>query len=143
MSKTYEIPLCKGDLRGIRGRLDRGRARLARWAQVHRTDLAELGLLVLWAMWVGRRFLDMDPSKVPIGNEFGVVTQFHYIWDLLKQCGSCVFWNGMSNGGAPGFVDLHGAVLNPLVVLSTLSLGVINGSKLLLVVSLFLAGLAQ
>ena len=105
--------------------------------------IGELSLLLLWALYVGRRFLDLDPSLVPVGSEFGVVTQAHYVWRLLPECGSCVFWNGTVNGGFPAFVDLQGATLNPVVILTTLLLGVINGSKIVLVTSLFLAGLAQ
>jgi hypothetical protein len=122
------------------------KARLARLKEDSQTilpTLAELCLLLLWALFVGRSFLQWDQDWIPIGNEFGMVTQSYYLWPLLPECGTCVFWNGMVNGGSPAFVDLHGSLLNPLVILSTLLLGVINGSKLVLVLSLFLAGLAQ
>ncbi len=39
--------------------------------------------------------------------------------------------------------DLQGAILHPLVILTTVSLGVLNGAKLTVVFSMFLAGAAQ
>jgi hypothetical protein len=65
------------------------------------------------------------------------------MWTVLPKCGTCVFWNGFINGGAPSFVDTLGAPLHPLVILTTLTMGVINGSRLVLIGSLALAGIAQ
>jgi hypothetical protein len=47
------------------------------------------------------------------------------------------------NGGYPAFAETQGAVLHPLVILTTLFWGVVNGTKLLLLCSLILAGIAQ
>ena len=103
----------------------------------------ELNLIVFWALWVGRDFLNFDPGVWPAGGEFPMVTQSHYIWTLLRECGTCIFWNGFQNGGAPAFVELHGAPLNPIVIITTLAAGVINGAKLTLLISLIIAGWAQ
>jgi len=103
----------------------------------------ELGAVVLWAGWFGQVYFNLDPHFVPWGNEFGISIQSHYVWTLLGRCGACVFWNGLTNGGAPAFVDLHGAPLHPLVVLATLIWGPVGGAKLTVAACLALAGLAQ
>jgi hypothetical protein len=111
--------------------------------QHHGQSIAELILILAWALFVGRGFLDMNANVVPWGAEFSMETQSHYVWTLLTHCGTCVFWNGFTSGGSPAFVDLHGAVLHPLTVLTTLIWGVVNGGKVTILVCLFLAGVAQ
>jgi hypothetical protein len=123
----------------LRASLATGQAFLWR----HGQDLVELVALLAWALFVGKAFLDMDPNWLPWGGEFPMETQSHYVWTLLFRCGTCVFWNGFSGGGSPAFVDLHGAALHPLTVLTTLIWGVVNGGKVTMVICLFLAGLAQ
>ncbi|MGB2962719.1 MAG: hypothetical protein WBB69_01900 [Anaerolineales bacterium] len=54
-----------------------------------------------------------------------------------------MLWNGTVSGGYPAFVDVYGSMLHPLVVLSTLILGVVNGAKITLVLALVFAGIAQ
>jgi hypothetical protein len=105
--------------------------------------IAELILIGLWAAWVGREYLDFDPTMWPTGRELGLVIRTHYIWTLLPRCGDCVLWNGFFNGGGPAFAELQGAVLHPLVIVTTLLWGVVNGTKVLLVASLMMAGWAQ
>ena len=105
--------------------------------------IAELILIGLWAAWVGREYLDLDPTMWPTGRELGLVIRTHYIWTLLPRCGDCVLWNGFFNGGGPAFAELQGAVLHPLVIVTTLLWGVVNGTKVLLVASLMMAGWAQ
>ena len=46
------------------------------------------------------------------------------------------------NGGMPAFGELFGAVLHPLVIATTLIWGVINGTKVLLFLSLLMSGFA-
>lgn len=104
---------------------------------------AELLLILLWALWVGREYLNLDPNVWAFGGDFPLTLEPYYIWRLLPRCGSCVLWNGLTNGGAPAFVESHGAILHPFVVVSTLVWGVINGAKLTMVASLFTAGVAQ
>jgi hypothetical protein len=103
----------------------------------------ELGLLLVWALWVGRSYLDLDPTVWPIGGDFPLTIQPHYIWPYVRECGSCILWNGLINGGYPAFAESVAAILHPLVIITTLAWGVINGSKITLVLSFFLAGLAQ
>jgi hypothetical protein len=76
-------------------------------------------------------------------NEFGSAVQPHFVWSQLAQCGACMLWNGSVNGGAPAFADVYGATLHPIVIAATLLFGAINGAKMTLVVSLFVAGAAQ
>ncbi len=106
-------------------------------------QIGEVVLIFLWALFVGRAYLDFNPLVWPTGREFASSIQTHFIWDLFRECGACVFWNGFVHGGAPAFADLHGSMLHPLVILSTLLWGVLSGAKITLVLSLFMAGLAQ
>jgi hypothetical protein len=129
--------------------MERWLQRMSQWLQGRRLkpipwiEIAEIGLIIVWALWVGRGYLDFDESLWPRGNEFGLSTQSHFVWDEFKKCGTCVFWNGLINGGAPAFVELHGAPLHPLVIFPTLFWGVINGSKITVIAALAMAGIAQ
>lgn len=105
--------------------------------------IAELFVIGLWAVWVGRDYLNFDPTLWPTGRELGLVIRTHYIWTLLPRCGDCVLWNGFFNGGGPAFAELQGAVLHPLIIVTTLLWGLVNGTKVLLVASLIMAGWAQ
>ncbi|MBE2221216.1 MAG: hypothetical protein IAF02_06735 [Anaerolineae bacterium] len=105
--------------------------------------LVEILIIMLWGIWVGRAYLNMDPMQWPIGREIGMVIQPHYIWTLLLDCGTCIFWDGYANGGIPAFSELQAPMLHPLMVIPTILLGVINGTKILLIGSLIMAGLAQ
>jgi hypothetical protein len=42
--------------------------------------IVELSLIILWAMWLGRDYLDLSPNVMPHGREFGMAIQPHYIW---------------------------------------------------------------
>jgi len=113
--------------------------------------IVELALISLWVLWVGQAYLDFNPHVWPTtggfdhvtGGEFGMVIRTHYIWTLLPRCGSCVLWNGFFNGGAPAFAEMQGAVLHPLVIMATLLWGGLNGTKVVLLGSLMMAGWAQ
>lgn len=104
---------------------------------------AELLVVVLWALIITSPYLDMEPSVVPAGREYLSAIQTHHLWTQARACGLCALWNGNVRGGAPAFVDLHGSMLHPLVILTTLAWGVINGSKIALVGSFIMSGLAQ
>jgi len=106
-------------------------------------SIIEIVVIVLWALWVGRAYLNLNPFVWPFGGEFSSSVQTHYVWTLLPECGTCMFWNGFVRGGAPAFADLHGSMLYPLIPLVTLIWGTVNGAKLALVFSLILAGIAQ
>jgi hypothetical protein len=106
-------------------------------------SLLEIGFVVLWAVWVSRSYLNFSPLEWPHGREFGMAIQPHYIWTLLRQCGDCLLWNGMYNGGSPAFIELHAAVLHPLVIIATLIWGGFNGAKVVVIGSLAMAGIGQ
>jgi hypothetical protein len=105
--------------------------------------LFEVTAVTAWALWVGRKYLDFNPLALVFGSDYPHQIQNHVIWNTLRQCGTCLFWNGSINGGSPAFADVQGATLHPLVILTTLIWGVVNGSKVILLASLTLAGLAQ
>jgi hypothetical protein len=102
----------------------------------------EIGLVIAWAIWVGQDYLNFTPLLMVGGNEYPMEIQSHFVWSLLPKCASCVFWNGSINGGYPAFAETLGSILHPLVIITTLIWGVINGSKVLIVASLATAGLA-
>jgi hypothetical protein len=110
----------------------------------------ELVLLALAVLWFGRAYLVSDPDVVPGANpyspsknEYGSAIQAHHIWTWSKQCGLCALWNGSEREGYPAFVDIHGSALHPLVIATTLGWGVVNGSKLALIVAFWAGGVAQ
>lgn len=103
----------------------------------------ELSMIALLAIWIGREYLDLDLKEVPSGREFMMAIQSHNLWNQLRECGWCAVWNGSTSGGYPAFVDLFGAPLHPIVGLTTLIWGILNGTKMALLASLWLAGLAQ
>jgi hypothetical protein len=105
--------------------------------------VAETGAVVLWAMWVGKVFLDFDPTRWVLGGDFALNVQGYAGWAAFKQCGWCVLWNGTMNGGAPLFSELLSAVAHPLVVLFVLLWGPIVAMKVTVVAGLAIAGLAQ
>lgn len=109
------------------------------------TKQAWVELLVLAgvAAVVARPYLNLDPAIVPTGREYLSAVQTHHVWAWAKACGVCALWNGSVRGGYPAFADLHGSMLHPLVIVTTLLWGVIVGSKVALVVTFWLAGVAQ
>ncbi len=108
-----------------------------------RAAIVELTLIAVWALWVGRAYLNFDVDMVPSGREYGSAIQTHHLWTSVKECGWCALWNGSARGGMPAFADVYGSKLHPLVALTTLALGVVNGAKIALIVALWTAGLAQ
>ncbi len=105
--------------------------------------ILELTLLALWALWVGRVYLDFDVNIVPAGHEFGSTIQSHHLWTRFQDCGWCVVWNGNINGGYPAFADVFGSALHPIVAVTTLVWGVVNGIKVAIIFSLWIAGFSQ
>jgi hypothetical protein len=103
----------------------------------------ELGALFLWTLAVTAPYLNLDPAISPAGGEFLANIQMFHVWNWVRQCGVCALWFGSSNGGWPAAADVNAPILHPLVAVSTLLWGVLNGSKLALVAAFFLAGLAQ
>ncbi len=102
----------------------------------------ELPLIALWAIWVGRVYLNFDRNMVPgMGNDDFLVSIYPY-FPLLRvlQCGDCVFWNGLLNGGSPTFGDSIGALLHPVMAVIMLIFGVTNGIKVAMLASLIMGG---
>lgn len=105
--------------------------------------VSEILLIAFWAVWIGREYLDLNPQVVPVGREFVSGIQTHHLWTQVGECGWCAFWNGSTRGGSPAFVDIHGSMLHPIVMLTTIIWGMINGAKVALVISFFFGGVAQ
>ena len=103
----------------------------------------EIIIILIWAVFVGRAYLNMDPIIWPSGREFPTAMNPVYIWNNLFKCGACVFWNGTTHGGAPAFADMLGSMLYPIVVFFTLLVGPLSGAKLTIIASLGMAGIAQ
>jgi hypothetical protein len=103
----------------------------------------ELLILAGWAVIVGLPYLIFDPHIIPAGREFGSAIQTHFIWTQVQKCGWCVLWNGNGQGGYPAFVDMHGSMLHPVVILTTLLWGVLKGAKISLVFAFWIGGVAQ
>ena len=106
-------------------------------------SLLELLMVTLWAFWVGRSSFNFSPAASPHGGDFALTIQPNAAWSLLGRCGLCMLWNGSINGGFPAYVETHSGFLHPLVALSTLIWGVLNGAKITLLLSLAMAGWAQ
>jgi len=104
--------------------------------------LLELGLVIVWGVWFTRSYLPLDSQRIPLGREFLSAIQTHHLWTRYAICGWCALWNGSARGGVPAFVDPHGSMLHPIVALTTVIWGVIQGAKVALVISFALAGVA-
>lgn len=107
------------------------------------TAVFDILIITAWALWIGRDYLNLDPTLVPVGREFNSAIQAHHLWSNVQTCGLCALWNGSARGGYPALVDPLASALHPLILLTTLFLGVVNGAKIALVITLDLAGLAQ
>ena len=103
----------------------------------------EILLILIWTIFVGWAYRNASPHIWPAGPEYSSSVTAEYMWTLLPKCGTCVFWNGLVGGGAPAFSDLFASLLHPLVILATLAWGVVNGTKMILLASFFIAGFAQ
>ena len=112
-----------------------------------KTRSVEIGgewlLIALWTLSVARGYLNLDPLMNPIGREYFTAVQNHFLWERLKECGQCAFWNGNSRGGYPAFADMHNAALHPVVVVASLTFCALSGAKIGLIAILFTAGIAQ
>jgi hypothetical protein len=118
---------------------DAGNARVRLRGQI----AGEWLVVFLWTLIITRPYLSLDPWQYPTGGEFLSSIQTHNVWTRALDCGLCALWNGDVRGGNPAFIDPHGSMLHPFVILFTLGWGVINGSKLTLVAAFLMAGLAQ
>lgn len=103
----------------------------------------ELAAILAWSLWIGRAFLNLDPALWPHGTEVGLSIEPLYQWDRLRECGACVLWNGLFNGGAPAFLETHAPFQHPLIILLTLLSDPVAAAKISLMLSLAAAGVAQ
>ncbi len=103
----------------------------------------EICVLLAFTLWIGKKYLNLDPTLFLGGHDYPHAVYNHFIWEWWGDCGSCILWNGGIDGGDPSFANIQDAAQHPLVILTTLIWGVINGSKILIVLILFLGGLAQ
>jgi hypothetical protein len=115
------------------------RSHLAAWSM----PALELAILAVWALFIGREYLNLNPWEFPAGNEFSSAIQAHHLWTRFQACGWCALWDGSERGGFPALVDPLASALHPLVIVTTLLFGVINGAKIALIAALWIAGFAQ
>ncbi|HML40530.1 MAG TPA: hypothetical protein PKD23_07595 [Bellilinea sp.] len=100
-------------------------------------------ILLAFTALVGRAYLNFDPLRLPAGVDVPHQVYNHIIWTWWDDCGACILWNGTLNGGDPSFANIQAATLHPLTILTTWLAGVTNGTKLMLLCTLFLGGAAQ
>lgn len=105
--------------------------------------LLELGIIALWALWVGQAYLNFDPLAIPNGREYFTQIQQHHTWTRALQCGWCAIWNGNEAGGYPMLGIPFSSAFHPIVILTTLLWGVTTGAKIAMIIALWFAGLAQ
>lgn len=103
----------------------------------------EILVIGLWSLWIGRKFLDLDPTVWPAGREFGAHIYGFHLWEQVWRCGTCSLWNGMFNGGWPSLSDPFTGFLHPLSAIAGTLAGAVNGAKLTVLGSAFMAGMAQ
>ncbi len=112
-------------------------------ARVYLGYALELLVILAWTLVVARPLLNMDPTMMVGGREAAPSVQSHHLWTWVAECGWCATWNGSAQGGYPAFSEVYGSMLHPVVAITTLVWGVINGEKVALVIAFFVAGLAQ
>jgi len=121
----------------------KSRLRLGSPAKLRLTPILELLILFVWALFIGQPYLNFDPHVFPAGREFGSAIQTHNIWIQFQKCGWCALWNGDGQGGYPSFVDTHGSMLHPIVMVTTLLWGLLKGAKISLIITFWIGGIAQ
>jgi hypothetical protein len=105
--------------------------------------LLEMVIIAAWAFSLGRGLLEFDEYRIPTGMDYSDNVQGNFVWEQVRECGTCALWNGDLNGGAPAFADSISPLLHPVVIVATLWWGVIDGSKVVIVLALLIGGLGQ
>jgi len=118
-------------------------AQAGAWLRRNYLPILEIAALGAVAFGLGSSYLNLDVDVVPYGAEFHWVIQTHHFWDWLRECGLCALWYGAERGGSPALVDIQGAILHPIVISTTWLLGVVNGAKITVLLSFWLAGIGQ
>ncbi len=49
-------------------------------------SIIEIIIIGIWAFWVGRVYLDLDPQIIPSGREFLSAIQTHHLWTSFLDC---------------------------------------------------------
>ncbi len=106
-------------------------------------NILEWLLIAAWGIWVGRDMLHFDENLIPWGREYGMAISTHHFWTFVRQCGYCAVWDDSQIGGYPALTNTYAAILHPITMITTLIWGVVNGSKVMVVLSLMGAGIAQ
>ncbi|MDX1414559.1 MAG: hypothetical protein R3293_10235 [Candidatus Promineifilaceae bacterium] len=122
---------------------NRRSSRFLAWLRRHSLLITAILLIAVWALFFSRAYINFDPKVIPGGREFNSAIQAHHLWTRFEQCGLCALWDGSERGGFPAFVDTLASSLHPLVVITTLFFGVVNGSKVSLIIAFMIAGIAQ
>lgn len=113
------------------------RLRIARY-------LLEITVIAVFVVWVTWPYLGGTPSTaLPAGGDFVVSIQGRFFWNHVRECGSCALWNGDIAGGSPALIDTSTDMLHPLVAGATLMLGVLEASRLLIALTLFISGIGS
>lgn len=114
-----------------------------RLASIRHGWLLELSVILVWVLYVTRPYLDLHIHMTPIGREYLHHIHPHFLWLWMTECGQCAFWHGGVGGGYPTFVDPLSSHLHPLIIVTTLVWGVLNGSKIALIGAFLMAGAGQ
>ena len=115
-------------------------------AQVESLTLArlaiplDLGLILVVAVLFGRGVLNLNADRVLTGSEWDVFAAQDIV---LLRSGQFPLWNPYLNGGAPFLADPFFHVFNPVIGLPVLAWGEVNGMKIALLLSFFVAGAGQ
>ncbi len=120
--------------------------KLTTWTLSHQKTLfliLEVTIITAWAVFLSRGYIDFNPNNHIWGMDFPHQIYESYGWYPLRECGLCFLWDGYLNGGQPTFAAVQGAPSHPLIILTTLIWGAVNGAKVTMIVSLILAGIAQ
>jgi hypothetical protein len=108
------------------------------------TLLIDLGFLLGLALLFGRHLLDLDPNHVLTGNEWDVfAAQDIVLRNALFRHGVFPLWNPYLNYGAPFLGDPFLHTFNLVIGLPVLAWGEVNGMKIALLLSFFIAGAGQ
>jgi hypothetical protein len=110
----------------------------SRWGNLR--YLVEIGLILMWALYVGRAMLDRDPNVLNIGGD-NVSAYGRFFWDHVESCGTCALWSGDVRGGNPAFIDPNADTFHPAVAVPALLVGTLQSFKLTIVICLFMGGL--
>lgn len=95
--------------------------------------------VIVWGAWYWYIGNVWSQLQVPIGLEYPRNMHSFFVWELLRQCGSCAWWSH-TNGGYPVFADVFGSFLHPIAFIATLQQGAIAGSATTVAWSFLLIG---